>query len=267
MNRQAVAFISHGSPMWALSPGRTAPALRQWAIDQARPSAILVISPHWMTREGVAVMTTAAPQTWHDFGGFPDALYALQYPAPGAPDFGRRALDLIREATTPLGWLTAADPDRPFDHGAWVPLRYMYPEADLPVFQVSLPAHASPDELMRLGECLRPLRDEGVLILATGSMTHNLIERNRSGVDLSYVSVFARWVRQAIETGDRQAMLDWKQRAPFALRAHPSDDHFVPLFIAMGASWPDETPQWLSDEIQFDFLAMDAVAWSCQACA
>ncbi len=267
MSRQPVAFISHGSPMWAVAPGQTGPALQQWAMDQVRPKAILVISPHWMTRGGVAVMTNAAPATWHDFGGFSESLYALQYPAPGAPVFAEQAFDLIQSATASMGWTTVKDAERPFDHGAWVPLRYMFPAADIPVFQISLPALASPADLMRLGASVRPLRDEGVFIMATGSMTHNLVERNRPGVDLNYVPVFARWVRKAIESGHREDLLNWKQQAPFALRAHPSDDHFVPLFIAMGASWPNESPQWLNDEIQFEFLAMDAVAWGSQACA
>ena len=253
--------------MWAIAPGCTAPLLRQWAVSQVKPQAILVVSPHWMTRGGVAVMATPNPDTWHDFGGFPEPLYQLQYPAAGAPACAQRALALIQEWAQMLGWAAQLDPGRPLDHGAWVPLRYMYPDAEVPVFQVSLPADASPADLMELGRCLRPLRDEGVLILATGSMTHNLIERNRPGFDLSYVAAFAGWVRQAIESGHVDAMLDWKDRAPGASRAHPSDDHFVPLFIAMGAAWPDEQPQWLSDEIQFEFLAMDAVAWGGQTSA
>lgn len=253
--------------MWALAPGDTAPVLRKWAQAKRLPEAILVISPHWMTRHGVAVMTTPKPETWHDFGGFPEPLYQLQYPATGAPIRAQRALELLQEWARAQGWSAASDPDRPLDHGAWVPLRYLYPDADVPVFQVSLPLGASPAALMDMGRCLRHLRDEGVLILTTGSMTHNLIERNRPGFDLSYVSEFAGWVRQAVESSDVEAMLDWKYRAPSASRAHPSDDHFVPLFIAMGAAWPDEQPQWLSDEIQFEFLAMDAVAWGGQASA
>lgn len=241
--------------MWALEPGRTAHALAAWAA-QTSPRAILVISPHWMTQGGIAAMTTVKPETWHDFGGFPEALYALQYPADGAPDVGARARRLLADA----GWATAEDAQRPFDHGAWVPLRYMWPQAGVPVTQVSLPAGCSPQELMAMGAALSPLRDEGVLLLCTGSMTHNLRERDRSQ-DLSYVPAFASWVRERVLADDRTAMMDWVKQAPHAQRAHPTDDHFVPLFIAWGAAHSDERAQWLNDEIQFGFLAMDAVAW------
>ena len=255
MIRQPTVFVSHGSPMWALQPGRTAPALAEWAVAH-HPQAILVVSPHWMTRGGAVAMTTAEPATWHDFGGFAAELYALQYPARGAPALGERAARLLAQA----GMAVATDDQRPFDHGAWVPLRYMWPQADVPVAQLSLPSGFSPQALMAMGAALSPLRDEGVLIMCTGSMTHNLIERDRSA-DLSYVSAFASWVREQVVGEARAAMLDWSRQAPHAQRAHPSDEHFVPLFIAWGAARAGEQAQWLSDEIQFGFLAMDAVAW------
>ena len=243
--------------MWALAPGTTAPALAAWAAQQEQPRAVLVVSPHWMTRQEPVVMTTAQPQTWHDFGGFPEALYQLQYPAPGAPDVALRAQTLLTQA----GWQAGVDDERPFDHGSWVPMRFMWPHADVPMCQVSLPAHCGPADLMRMGQALSSLRDEGVLIMTTGSMTHNLRERNAPGVDLSYVPEFAAWVRQAVKAGDTDRLLDWARQAPHAQRAHPSDEHFVTLFIAMGAAQTGEAPQWLSEEIQFDYLAMDAVAW------
>lgn len=255
----ASLFVSHGSPMWALAPGTTAGALAAWVAQQATPRAVLVISPHWMTPSHPMVMTGTHPQTWHDFGGFAPALYQLQYPAPGAPDVASRAQTLLRDA----GWQAGADAQRPFDHGAWVPMRHMWPQALVPMCQVSLPAHRSPAELMRMGQALSPLRDEGVLIMATGSMTHNLIERNRSG-DLSYVGAFAAWMRQAVLAGDTDKLLDWAAQAPEAKRAHPTDEHLLPLFIALGAAHPHESPQWLSEEIQYGFLAMDAVAWGGQ---
>lgn len=209
-----------------------------------------------MTHGGVAVMTTASPATWHDFGGFPPALYALQYPAPGAPDVGVLAATCLGEA----GFDVSLDDQRPLDHGAWVPLRFMWPQADIPVTQVSLPASATPRELMRMGAALRPLRDDGVLLLCTGSMTHNLIERDRAS-DLSYVGAFAHWVRQRVMSKDIEALLEWAQLAPHAKRAHPSDEHLLPLLIALGAVQAQEDAHWLNDEIQFGFLAMDAVAW------
>jgi 4,5-DOPA dioxygenase extradiol len=243
--------------MWALEPGSTGPALAAWAARQETPSAVLIVSPHWMTRQEPVVMSTAHPKTWHDFGGFPEALYALQYPAPGAPAVAARAQALLNAA----GWQAGADDQRPLDHGAWVPMRYLWPQANVPVCQVSLPAQRSPAELMRMGQTLSVLREEGVLILTTGSMTHNLIERDNSD-DLSYVHAFAAWVREAVLAGDTARLLDWASQAPEAKRAHPSDEHFLPLFIALGAAQAGGAAEWLSDEIQYGFLAMDAVAWS-----
>lgn len=259
-----VLFLSHGSPMWALEPGESGPALQRWAraLPQV-PRGIVIMSPHWMSR-GIEVMTNPAPPTWHDFGGFPEPLYRLRYPAPGAPQLGERVLSLLREAGLPA----RGDPERPLDHGAWVPLMHMFPDADIPVTQISLPVGAGPAGIYAMGRVLAPLRDEGVLVIGSGSMTHNLREfmTGRPEQDAQaerYVSEFARWVEDAIQRGDREALLDYRARAPHAVRAHPSDEHFLTLFFSLGAAGWGEGPvaaDYLSREVMYRYLAMDAVA-------
>lgn len=257
-----VLFVSHGSPMFALSPGQTGPALRQWA-EQYAPATdlkgIVLMSPHWMTRGGVAVMTHPQPSTWHDFGGFPDALYQLQYPAPGSPALARQVMDVLQTAGVPH----AADERRPFDHGCWVPLMHLYPQADVPVVQLSLPDGVSTAQLYALGQALASLREQGVLLVASGSMTHNLYElRREDGPTEPYVTEFSGWVHDTLMQGDVTAMLDYRARAPHAQRAHPTDEHFVTIYVALGAaSWGTEQaprPRYISREVQFQTISMDA---------
>ncbi len=259
-----VLFLSHGSPMWAIEPGESGPALARWAHTlPGAPKGIVIMSPHWMSR-GIAVMTNPRPPTWHDFGGFPEALYRLRYPAPGAPALGEQVLALLQKAGLPA----QEDPDRPLDHGAWVPLMHLFPQADVPVVQVSLPVGAGPAEVYAMGRTLASLRDEGVLVIGSGSMTHNLREffngmPEQDAHAERYVSEFARWVEDAIQRGDREALLDYRARAPHAVRAHPTDEHFLTLFFALGAAgWGEGavTPEYLSREIMYRYLAMDAVA-------
>jgi len=256
-------FVSHGAPLFALDPGTTGPALRAWAEAQAPASqlrGVVVMSPHWMAR-APAVMTNPAPATWHDFGGFPAALYQLQYPAPGSPALAGEVLALLAGA----GIEASQDAQRPLDHGTWVPLMHLYPQAEVPVVQVALPVGAGPREVFALGQALAPLREQGVLVLGSGSMTHNLAEFFGGGREPApYVVEFSRWVESAIERGDRTALLNYRELAPHARRAHPTEDHFLPLFFALGAAgWGGEVPvqaDYLSREVMYSMLAMDAVA-------
>lgn len=225
-------FISHGAPTFALEPGRLGPQLAALGRDLPRPRAVLVMSPHWMTRE-LAVQSGAQPRTVHDFGGFPEALYRLDYPAPGAPEVANEALALLAGQ----GITARADPLAGRDHGAWVPLRHLYPAAEVPVLQLSLPVGADPAQVLALGRALAPLAAQGVLMIGSGSLTHNLGDPalGRVGVP-AYVGAFAEWVWQALARGDQTALLDYRARAPHAVRAHPQDDHFLPLFFALGAA-------------------------------
>lgn len=248
-----VLFVSHGSPMMAVEPGRAGAALADWARGRARPSAIVAVSPHWY-RHGLAVATRTRQQAWHDFGGFPDALYRLSYGPPGSPPVAARVRALLAER----GIAVAEDPARPLDHGIWVPLRYLYPDADIPVVALALDAGRDARAHYALGQALRPLRDEGVLILATGSLTHNLrhIQPRHDAPPLPYVPPFQQWFADTLAAGDTPALLDWRARAPGAEQAHPHDDHLMPLFVGWGAGEGPATR--LVDEVAYGALAMDA---------
>ena len=253
-------YVSHGAPLFAVDAGETGPALTRWGqgLRAQFPAlrGVVVMSPHWMARTA-QVMTGAQPATWHDFGGFPPALYQLQYPAPGAPALAQEVLALLQAA----GVAAQGDAQRPFDHGAWVPLMHLFPEADLPVVQVALPVGAGPAEVYALGAALRGLRSQGVLVMGSGSMTHNLAEFFGGAREPApYVIAFSRWIESALERGDMQALLNYRSLAPHAERAHPTEDHFLPLFFALGAAGDDLHANYLSREVMYSMLAMDAFA-------
>lgn len=256
-----VLYVSHGAPLFALEAGDTGPALTHWGAQLRAQFPLLrgvvVLSAHWMARTA-QVMTAAAPATWHDFGGFPAALYQLQYPAPGAPLLAQEVLALLRAAGVPA----RGDAERPFDHGAWVPLRHLFPQADVPVLQVALPVNAGPAEVYALGAALRPLRAQGVLVVGSGSMTHNLSEFFGSAQTAAapYVLEFSRWIEAALVRGDLPALLNYRHEAPHAVRAHPTEEHFLPFFFALGAAGEPAQPHYLSREVVHGVLAMDAFA-------
>ncbi len=235
--RAPAVFVSHGSPMLPLEPGSAAPMLTELgaALRARTLRAVLVLSPHWMTR-GLAVGSAARPQTLHDFGGFDPALQQLRYPAAGDPELARQVAGLLGEAGLPV----ALDPGRGLDHGVWVPLRLMFPRADLPVVPLSMPWPLDAQGAWRLGSLLAPLREQGVLLLGSGSLTHNLHEFRAAATVADpaepYVLEFSAWMREAIGRGDAQALLEWKTRAPHARRAHPSDEHLLPLHWVLGAA-------------------------------
>lgn len=226
-------FISHGSPMLALEPGASGPALAHLAAALPRPRAILLVSAHW---ESPALRVTSAgqPETWHDFGGFPPALYQLQYPALGNPQLAADIVQLLGAA----GLRAQLDPERPFDHGAWVPLSLMYPAADIPLVQLSLPSRQGPEVQTRIGRALAGLREQGVLLIGSGSITHNLGELDwHAGPEViePWAQDFRDWIVARLAADDEAALHDYRQRAPAAVRNHPSDEHLLPLFFARGA--------------------------------
>jgi 4,5-DOPA dioxygenase extradiol len=232
MPRLPTLFVSHGAPTFALEPGRAGARLRALGEALPRPEAVLVVSPHWMT-PAPRVATGERPQTIHDFGGFDPALHEMTYPAPGHPALARRAIEVLAAA----GWPVAGDARRGLDHGAWVPLMHLYPRADVPVFQASLPARADAQSAWRFGEALAPLADEGVLVVGSGSLTHNLYEfRLGEAREEAYAAEFAHWVRDAVTAGDTQRLRRALEIAPHASRAHPTPEHFLPLLVAAGAA-------------------------------
>lgn len=247
-----VLFLSHGSPMHALEPGAVREAWVALARALAPPRAILVASAHWETR--LPMLTSAqAPQTIHDFYGFPPALYSIRYPVPGAPELAGRALALLEGA----GFTAAADVDRGLDHGAWAPLMHMYPEASVPVLQVSVQTGLGPRHHLALGAALAPLAREGVLILGSGHLTHNLRER-RSGPPAAYVREFQDWVKQRIEARALDELAEYRSRSAHGVRAHPTEEHFLPLFVALGAAGPEYRARRMYDGVETGSLAMDA---------
>ena len=250
-------FISHGAPTFALEPGKLGPQLKALGAQLQGVRAVLVVSPHWQTR-GVAVSSTAAPETIYDFGGFPSALYDLQYPAPGAPDIAAQVATLLIEA----GYATNIDKFRGLDHGAWVPLYHLLPDAQIPVFQVSMPYDLTTEQAVQLGRTLAPLRAQGVLIVASGSMTHNLGEF-RQGVAAGdhYVEEFSNWVKTAVLANAMQPVVRYRSEAPHAERAHPTEDHFLPLLVALGAQVEGEAAQLIDGGIEHSMLSMDSFVW------
>lgn len=246
-------FVSHGSPMFALEPGLLGPALQRIGRSLPDLAAIVVVSPHWQTK-GVRVTTTAAPETIHDFGGFPQPLYELQYTPPGAPELAIETAQMLVDA----GFAVRPDEGRGLDHGAWVPMRYVKPDANVPVFQVSLPHDLDAAGALRLGRALAPLRKRGVLVVGSGSLTHNLYEFRQHIRDPEYAQAFADWIADAVRRRDVDALVHYRERAPHAARAHPTEEHYLPLLVAIGASDDDDAATLVEGGMTYNVLSMDS---------
>ena len=225
-----VSFVGHGAPTLALD-GVRGGDLRRWGQAMARPRAILVISAHWNAMP-VTLGTHTTQPLMYDFGGFPEDLYRVQYPAPGAPDLAKRTEELLA-----VHGPVSRAPERGLDHGAWVPLLWMAGGADIPVLQVSLPG-LEPDTLFSLGRALAPLRREAVWILASGNLVHNLrrVDWQEEAVTPTWATEFDLWVTEVLEAGDMDALRDYRQKAPATAIAHPTVEHFVPIILAAGAA-------------------------------
>lgn len=253
-------FISHGSPMLAIQDSPARRFLQDLGKSLPRPEAIVVVSAHWESLGGPAVSLAQELETIHDFGGFPAELFAIQYRASGSPDIAKRVAQRLEDA----GYAVKRSPQRGLDHGAWVPLMLMYPEADIPVFQVSVLRGASAAEHERLGQAMSTLRHEDVLIIGSGSLTHNLYEFRGQGIDApvpAWVSDFGTWMLNAIHEGRRDALLDYRRQAPHAARNHPSEEHLMPLFVALGASGAKANARQLHSSYEYGVLAMDVYAF------
>lgn len=260
MSRAPVLFVSHGSPMFAVEPGRLGPLLAAVGPHFSAARAVLVVSPHW--RSACFEITAApAPATIHDFGGFPDALYRLSYDAPGAPDIADEVALHLRAA----GLEARPNPRQGRDHGAWVPMRHLLPEASTPVLQLSMPHALDPAGAHALGRALAPLRGAGIALVGSGSLTHNLFEFRRTPADAGYAQAFADWARDAVLSRDDAALVDYLARAPHARRAHPTDEHYLPLLVAAGAARPDDVPTHLEGGMTHGVLSMDSYLWDATA--
>lgn len=242
--------------MHAIDPGAAGRAWTSLGRTLPRPRAILMASAHWET--AVPMLTgNPKPATIHDFGGFPEELYRLQYPAPGAPQLAAKAVALFKDAEITAG----VEGCRGLDHGAWVPLRFMYPDADVPVVQLSLQTELGAAHHLRLGRALAPLADDGVLIIGSGHTTHNLrdwmVNRQRHE-PLRYAQTFADWLHGRLAAHDTDALVDYRQQAPESVRAHPSEEHFLPLFVALGAAGEQATAQRVLEGYEAGALSLDS---------
>ena len=253
-------FLSHGSPGLILEACPARDFLAGLGGLLPRPKAILVASAHWES-ERPLVGSTAQPETLHDFFGFPRPLYDIRYRAPGAPALAERVGNLLLAA----GFDPALDPRRGLDHGAWAPLHLAYPAADVPTLQLSIQSDLPAEHHLRLGAALRPLREEGVLLVGSGSATHNLHAFRQTRLVLDsrtapWAAAYADWLAGAVAAGDRAALLDW-ERAPGAGDNHPSPEHFLPFFVALGAGTPGLPGRALHRSWTYGVLAMDAYAF------
>ena len=252
-------FVSHGSPDTAIADTRAAAWLRQMAADLPRPKAIVVVSAHFEVSGGVVVSADPDPETIHDFGGFAPELYAMQYPAPGEPELARRIAAELKAAGFPA---RAAD-KRGFDHGVWVPLKLAYPDADIPVVSVSVDPNQGPEHHFRLGRALSGLGREGVLVIGSGSFTHNLgqafraLRAGKRDIEVpAWVEQFTGWMGERLAANDVEALLDYRRSAPYAAENHPSDEHLLPLYAAMGAAGEGGRAKLVHDSAEFGVLAM-----------
>jgi len=255
-------FVSHGSPTLAIEDSPARRFLSGWSADLPPPRAVIVASAHWETARPM-LSAAPAPATIHDFGGFPDALYAITYPAPGAPAIAEAAADLLRVA----GLDAATDPARGLDHGAWVPLSLMYPGADIPVVSLSVQPQAGPAHHVAVGRALAPLRAEGVAVIGSGALTHDLptLFGTRPAADAeppAWVTDFADWTAAALDDGRIDDLLRYREWAPAAVRNHPTEEHLLPLFVALGAGAPDGRAIRVHSSTTYGLLAMDAFAFA-----
>lgn len=259
-----ILFVPHGAPTFALAPGAAGAALAQIAERLPRPSAVVIVSAHWDTPLPT-VGTAPLPETIHDFWGFPAPLYDIRYPARGALGIAEEVRHRLEQA----GFSPEVDSRQGLDHGTWIPLRLMYPQADIPVVPLSIQSRQGPERHFRLGRALAPLADEGILIVASGNLTHNLRDFQIASMTGSgtpgYVADFADWMWERLAAGDSAAVIDYRRQAPGAVRAHPSEDHLLPLHVALGAAGPDYRAERLHTGIDAHVLSMDAYAfWPAQ---
>jgi 4,5-DOPA dioxygenase extradiol len=262
--RAPVLFVSHGAPNVALDHDAYTQALESFGASYPRPRAIVVVSAHWEWPGPARVNAMAQPPPIHDFSGFSPEMYALKYPAPGAPEIADEALDLLASA----GINAVRETARGWDHGLWVPLRLLYPAASSPVVEISLPIPRSPDRLSRVGRALSPLRDQGVLLLGSGGIVHNLRRlewKDRQAPAVPWAAEFDAWVADKVQARAYDELREYATKGPHAGLAVPTSEHFDPLFFALGALRAGDEPVWLHEGFQYGSLSMRSVAFQPRA--
>ncbi len=253
-----VIFIGHGSPMNAVLSNPFTKTLSEWGRNLTRPQAILCVSAHWYG-QGVKVQASPMPSIVHDFYGFPEALYAVQYPAPGSPEFAAKTQKLLDShgAETTMDW--------GIDHGAWSALVHLFPKADIPVFQLSLNYQKSLREHYELARALKPLRKEGVLILGSGNIVHNLrmLAMDPAAPPHDWAMEFDARVKKAIDVGDHESLIDYKTAFPkIAALAVPTPDHYLPLLYCLAASDSSDSIIYPYEGYEHAAISMRAAQWS-----
>lgn len=249
-DRMPVVFLGHGSPMHAIEDG---PFSRSWALlgqSLPRPKAILVVSAHWTTNGTTLVDVSAVPRTIHDFYGFPEALYQERYSAPGQPDLAREVVSLLKSHRA------AGDGTWGLDHGAWAVLKFLYPEADVPVFQVSVDMSRGLDHQLEIGRTLSELRDRGVLILGSGNVVHNLRAMRPGGKPLDFALEFDELFAERLADRDFAALADVEGLGPLLSAAHPTVDHYLPALTVAAASDPRDDLTFMTDAIDLGSVSM-----------
>jgi len=249
-------FVSHGAPTLIIDDCPTRDFLLQLGKEIGKPKGIVCVSAHWTTAEPRVTMHPS-PSTIYDFGGFPDELYSLQYPAPGDPVLAKRVMSLLHAQGMPA----EKDMARGYDHGTWVPLMLMYPEADIPVIQLSVQPHEGPEHHQAIGKALHALRDEEVLIIASGSATHNLRDffgRELDAEPLPYAQEYVDWLKDAVVEGRTNELLDYAHCGPHAAKNHPTPEHFLPLFVPLGSGGAGKV---LHDACTYGAISMAAFLW------
>lgn len=253
---QPTLFLSHGSPMLLLQDIPARGFLAGLGNELVRPDGVVVVSAHWETAVP-SVTAAAAPPTIHDFSGFPAELYRLSYPAPGDPVLAEGVADMIGAA----GVRAHVDPVRGLDHGAWIPLLLMWPDHAIPVVQLSVQSTLGPGHHLQLGRAIETLRRDNVLVLASGSFTHNLAALQRHaamGSEPEWVTRFADWMDSALMARRTCDLLSYRRLAPHAADNHPTDEHLLPLFVALGAAGQGATPTRIHRSTDLGVLRMDS---------
>jgi len=253
-------FIGHGSPMNAVQDNRFTRTLQRWGREIGLPRAIVVVSAHWLTSRSTRVSTASEPETIHDFGGFPAELHALRYPAPGAPALA--AQTALRLGPRPVG----VDAQRGLDHGAWTVLHRLYPAADVPVFQVSVDIAQPGAHHLAVGRALAALREDGILILGSGNIVHNLGATERGAGETAHGTTawaedFDQQAKRALDAGDQGALVAYERLSGAARMAVPTPDHYFPLLYALGAARVDEPPRHVHEGFQSGTLSMRCLQW------
>ncbi len=258
--RMPSIFVAHGSPMNAIEDNDFTRALKQWGQEIGRPTAILVVSAHWLTPNETKVAVQLSPQTIHDFGGFPKALFDMQYPAAGSPEFAQQALQALaaQGAKPSMDW--------GLDHGAWSVLHHMYPKADIAVFQVSIDYAKDGAYHLSVGRALAALRDKGVLVLGSGNVTHNLRALDVGApagpvASRPWAQSFDAAVRAALIANDAQSLANYLNLDSGAKMAVPAPDHYWPLLYALGAAQGPEAAKFVYEGFQAGTLSMRCVQW------